>query len=341
MVKKLSVLCLTLLGVALANAMANSSTEDFYKNKTVRIIVGFAPGGGFDTYSRAIGRYLGKHIPGNPSVVVENMTGAGSLISANYLYKIAKPDGLTIGNFHGNQIINQILGGAGIEFDARRFQWIGVPVKDTGACALTKASEITSFERWRAAKTPVKLGGGAPGDTTSTSAKILREALGLPVQVVMGYKGTADMRLAAESGELAGACFQWESIKTTWRKGLDSGEALVVLQTNPKPHPELAHVPNAIDFAKSEEARQLIRFGIHEPAAITRPYGLPPATPKERVAALRQAFLATFKDPGFVADAEKARLESDPLSGADLERLIASFFKLDPVVVGKLKEALK
>src|SRR5574341_2693279 len=175
--------------------------EAFFKGKTMRIVVGFSAGGGFDTYSRAIARHLGKHIPGNPSVAVENMTGAGSLIAANYLYKIAKPDGLTIGNFHGNQIINQILGGAGIEFDARRFQWIGVPVKDTGACALTKASGITSFERWRSAKTPVKLGGGAPGDTASTSAKILREALGLPVQVVMGYKGTAEMRLAAESGE--------------------------------------------------------------------------------------------------------------------------------------------
>jgi tripartite-type tricarboxylate transporter receptor subunit TctC len=338
---KLSVVCLTLLGVALAAAVAGASTDDFFRNKTVRIIVGFAPGGGFDTYSRAIARHFGKHIPGNPSVVVENMTGAGSLIAANYLYKIAKPDGLTIGNFHGNQIINQIIGGAGIEFDARRFQWIGVPVKDTGACVVTKASGITSLERWRAAKTPVKLGGGASGDTASVSAKILREALGLPIQLVMGYKGTSEMRLAAESGELAGACFQWESIKTTWRKGLDTGESLVALQINPKPHPELAQVPNAIDFAKTEEARQLIRFGIHEPAAITRPYGLPPATPLERVAALRQAFLNTFKDPDFIADSGKAKLESDPLSGADLERLIASFFKLDPVILGKLKEALK
>lgn len=338
---KLSVVCLTLLGVALAAAVAGASTDDFFRNKTVRIIVGFAPGGGFDTYSRAIARHFGKHIPGNPSVVVENMTGAGSLIAANYLYKIAKPDGLTIGNFHGNQIINQIIGGAGIEFDARRFQWIGVPVKDTGACVVTKASGITSLERWRAAKTPVKLGGGASGDTASVSAKILREALGLPIQLVMGYKGTSEMRLAAESGELAGACFQWESIKTTWRKGLDTGESLVALQINPKPHPELAQVPNAIDFAKTEEARQLIRFGIHEPAAITRPYGLPPATPHERVAALRQAFLNTFKDPDFIADSGKAKLESDPLSGADLERLIASFFKLDPVILGKLKEALK
>jgi tripartite-type tricarboxylate transporter receptor subunit TctC len=336
----MSFICFVLLSVMSAWTAARAA-EDFYRSKTVRIIVGFAPGGGFDAYARAIARHLGKHIPGNPSVVVENMTGAGSLISANYLYKLAKPDGLTIGNFHGNQIINQILGGAGIEFDARKIHWIGVPVKDNGACVVTKASGITSFERWRNAKTPVKLGGGASGDTASASAKILKEALGLPVQLVMGYKGTSEMRLAAESGELGGACFQWESIKTTWRKGLDAGEALVPLQINPKVHPELAQVPNAIDFAKTEEARQLIRFGLHEPAAMTRPYGLPPATPKERVEILRKAFLATFKDPAFVADTERAKLETEPISGVELEKLIESFFKLDPAILAKLKEALK
>ena len=318
-----------------------SATDDFFKNKTVRIIVGFAAGGGFDIYSRAIARHMGKHVQGNPIFAVENMTGAGSLIAANHLYKVAKPDGLTIGNIHGNQILNQVLGGAGIEFDARRFQWIGVPVKDNGACVLTKASGITSLEQWRASKTPVKLGGSAPGDTATTNAKILKEALGLPIQVIMGYKGTSDMRLAAESGELAGACFQWESIKTTWRKGLDSGELVVVIQTNPKRHPELARVPNAIDEAKNEEARQLIRAGLHDPAAMTRPYALPPGTPKERVQLLRKAFLESLKDPSFVAEAKKSSLDIDPVSGEEVEKTVARFFKLDPALVAKLREILK
>jgi len=318
-----------------------SATDDFFKNKTVRIIVGFAPGGGFDIYSRAIARHMGKHVPGNPIFVVENMTGAGSLIAANYVYKVAKPDGLTIGNFHGNQILNQVVGSPGIEFDARRFQWIGVPVKDNGACVIMKASGITSLEQWRASKTPVKLGGNAPGETTTTNAKILRETLGLPIQVVMGYKGTSDMRLAAESGEVAGACFQWESIKTTWRKGLDSGDLVVVIQTNPKRHPELANVPNAIEEAKSEEARQLIRAGIHDPAAMTRPYSLPPGTPKERVEILRKAFLETFKDPSFVAEAKKSNLEFDPVSGEELEKLIDGIFKLQPNLLAKLRDILK
>jgi tripartite-type tricarboxylate transporter receptor subunit TctC len=318
-----------------------SATDDFFKNKTVRIIVGFAAGGGFDIYSRAIARHMGSHIPGNPSIIVENMTGAASLVAANHLYKAAKPDGLTIGNIHGNQILNQALGNPGMEFDARRFEWIGVPVKDNGACALTKASGITSLDRWMAAKTPVKLGGGGPGDTTTTNAKILKAALKLPIQLVMGYKGTSDMRLAAESGELAGACFQWESIKTTWRKGLDSGEVMVVIQTNPKRHPELAQIPNAVDETKSEEARQLIQAGIHDPAAMTRPYALPPGTPKERVQLLRKAFLETLKDPRFVAEAKKSNLEVDPVSGEELERLVNGVFGLDATLLAKLKEVLK
>jgi tripartite-type tricarboxylate transporter receptor subunit TctC len=320
---------------------AISASDDFFRTKTIRVIVGFAAGGGFDIYSRAIARHLGKHIPGNPSVVVENMTGAGSLIAANHLYKVAKPDGLTIGNIHGNQILNQVLGSPGIEFDARRFEWIGVPVKDSGACALTKASGMTTLEHWRASKTPVKLGGGGPGDTTTTNAKILKAALNLPIQLVMGYKGTADMRLAAESGELAGACFQWESIKTTWRKGLDTGEVQIIIQTNPTRHPELAQVPNAIDEAKSEDARQLIRAGLHDPAAMTRPYLVPPATPKERVQILRKAFLETLNDPSFAAEAKQSSLEINPVSGNELEKLIDGLFKLEPGVLAKLKDVLK
>jgi tripartite-type tricarboxylate transporter receptor subunit TctC len=338
--KNFAVICSYLFSLLLMAGTGLSATDDFFKNKTVRIIVGFAAGGGFDIYSRAIARHMGKHVRGNPIFVVENMTGAGSLIAANHLYKVAKPDGLTIGNIHGNQILNQVLGGAGIEFDARRFQWIGVPVKDNGACVLTKASGITSLEQWRASKTPVKLGGSAPGDTATTNAKILKEALGLPIQVIMGYKGTSDMRLAAESGELAGACFQWESIKTTWRKGLDSGELVVVIQTNPKRHPELAHVPNAIEEAKTEEARELIRFGLHDPAAMTRPYALPPGTPKDRVQLLRKAFLETFKDPTFIAETKKSNLEVDPVSGEDLEKLIMGVFNLQPSLVAKLKNVL-
>src|SRR6478672_10375230 len=176
--------------------VAPASAQDFYKGKSIRLIVGASAGGGFDTYSRAIARHMGKHIPGNPTIIVENMTEAGSIVAANHLYRIAKPDGLTIGNFHGFQVLNQVLGAPGIEFDARKFEWLGVPVQDTGACGLTKASGIASLEQWRAAKQPVKLGGVGPGDASYGMARVLKEVLGLPVQPIPGYKGTAEIRLA-------------------------------------------------------------------------------------------------------------------------------------------------
>ncbi|HEU4343253.1 MAG TPA: tripartite tricarboxylate transporter substrate-binding protein [Candidatus Binatia bacterium] len=315
--------------------------EPFFRGKTVRIIVGFSPGGGFDTYARAISRHMHKHIPGNPSVIVENMTGAGSLIAANNVYKVAKPDGLTMGHFIGGLFVQQLLGRAGVEFDGRKFEYVGTPVPDKPVCALTKASGITSAEKWFAAKTPVKLGGTAPGSNTDDIPKILKAALGLPLQLVTGYKGTSDIRLAAEGGELAGGCWGWDSIRATWRKGIESGDAVVVLQTLPKPHPELPKIPLAINYAKTQEARQLIQAGIHDVSDVIRPYVLPPGTPKDRVQIMRKAFMDTMKDREFLADAEKSKLDIEPLSGEELEKTVLGLFKLSPSLIGKLKEALE
>lgn len=337
--KRLILLSLSLF-IPLSLTTPVSAQESFYKGKTVRIVVGFSPGGGFDTYSRAIARHLGRHIPGNPSVIVENMTGAGSLISANHVFKVAKPDGLTMGHFIGGLFMQQLQGRAGIEFDALKFEYIGTPVDDKPVCALTKASGITSMEKWMAAKTPVKLGGTAPGSNTDDIPKILKAALGLPLQLITGYKGTSDIRLAAESGELAGGCWGWDSIRATWRKGIESGDAVVVLQTLPKPHSELPKVPLAINYAKTEEARQLIQAGIHDVSAVIRPYVLPPGTPKDRLQTMRKAFMDMMKDPEFLADAEKSKLDIEPMSGDELERTVTGLFKLNPKVVAKLKDAL-
>lgn len=315
--------------------------EMFYKGKTLRIIVGTSPGGGFDAYSRTIARHIGKHIPGSSTIIVENMPGAGTLVAANFTYKVAKPDGLTIGNFIGGLIVGQILGQPGIEFDARRFEWIGVPSKDHIVCALTKTSGITSVDQWMASKTPVKIGGTGKGTAPDDSPKILKAALNLPIQLVSGYKGTADIRLAAESGELAGGCWQWESIKATWRKGLETGDVVVVLQVTSKPLPDVPKVPLAINFAKTEEARRLIQVGIQDQGAITRLYALPPGTPKERTQILRKAFMDTLKDPDFVAEAKRSKLEIDPIAGEELEKVVHDLFGLDTNLLARLKEVLK
>jgi tripartite-type tricarboxylate transporter receptor subunit TctC len=318
-----------------------AAAADFYKGKTVKIIVGFSAGGGFDTYARALARHIGNHIPGQPTVVVENMTGAGSLIAANHVFKVAKPDGLTIGHFIGGLFLGQVLGQKGIEFDARKFEFIGAPITDHVVCALTKASGIISIESWMAAKTPVKMGGIAPGTSTPDNAtRILKAALGLPIQLVSGYKGTADVRLAAESGEIAGGCWGWDSVSVTWRKALDSGAAKVILQANRRNHPELPDVPQAIKFAKTEEGRKMIDVAIHGDSDIVRTYTLPPGTPKDRVEALRTAFDATLKDPEFLADAKKSKLNVDPVPVTAIEKDIAGLFKLDSALLNKLKEIL-
>ena len=326
------------IGLALATV---ATADDFYKGKTIRIVVGFSAGGGFDTYARAIARHMAKHVPGEPAIVVENMTGAGSLIAANHVYKVAKPDGLTIGHFIGGLFLGQVLGQKGIEFDARKFEFIGAPITDHVVCALTKASGITSVEKWMASKTPVKMGGIAPGTSTPDNAtRIFKVALGLPIQLVTGYKGTADVRLAAESGEIAGGCWGWDSVKVTWRKALETGDALVVLQANRRNHPDLQQIPQAIKLAKTEEGRRMIEVGIHSDSDIVRTYSLPPGTPKDRVQVLRKAFEDTLKDPEFVADARKSNLTVDSVSVDQIEKDIAGLFKLDPGLTNKLKDIL-
>jgi tripartite-type tricarboxylate transporter receptor subunit TctC len=331
---------LTCFTYAHAPSEAAAAEQEFYKGKTVRVIVGFAAGGGFDAYARTIARHMPKHIPGNPVMVVDNMTGAGSRLAANYLYKASAPDGLTIGNFIGSLLLQQILGDQGIEFDGRKFEWLGAPVMDDTACALTKASGVTNLDQWFASKKQIKLGGEAPGANDSDVPRILRATLNLPIQLIEGYKGTSFIRIAAEAGEVDGGCWTWASIRSTWKKGIDSGLVNVVLQVNSKKPPDMTNVPNAIDYAKTAEAKQLIEAGVHAQSAILRAYALPPGTPKDRLTILRDAFMALMKDKEFAAEIAKANLELNPLSGTEVETTARKLYQLDPSMVGKLKEIL-
>jgi tripartite-type tricarboxylate transporter receptor subunit TctC len=332
-------LCLVLLA---PRAGWPAAADDFFRGKVIRFIVGFSPGGGFDTYARTVARYMGKHVPGNPTVMVENMTGAGSLIAANHIYKVAKPDGLTIGAFNGNQILAQLVGGPGIAFDARKMEWIGAPGYNHDLCLLSQNTGIANAEQWLAAKTELKLAGSAPGSPTDDVAKVLKEAIGLPIRLVTGYKGTADMRVAVESGEMDGLCgLSWASARATWRRAIEANQVAIMLQSAPKPHPDLPKVPLSISFAKTAEARQLVEAGVHRPSSMTYAYSLPPGTPKDRVQALRRALLQTLKDGDFLRDAGKANLEIAPAAGEEIEKSIRELFQTPAPVVARLKEILK
>ncbi len=329
-----------LLSLCLGLASANAQTP-FYQGKTLRIIVGASAGGGYDTYSRTIARHMSKHIPGSPTIVVDNMPGAGFLISANYMYRVAKPDGLTMGHFIGGLFMQQLLGKPGIEFDARKFEYVGVPAQDHYMLGIHKNTGLTSIDQWLSTKKVVKLGGVGVGSATDDIPKVLAATIGLPMQLVSGYKGTANVRLAFDSGEIQGVCNAWESFKSTWPKQLSSGDLVLMLQTTAKPYPEQPKLPLAINYAKTDEGKKLIRALVHSVGPTARPYMLPPATPKARLAILRKAFMDTMKDPDFLADAKKAKLDINPLDGAELEHNVKNVFNLDPKLIPRAKEILK
>ena len=324
-----------------ANGQLAYGAAPFYEGKAIRVIVGTSPGGGYDTYTRLIARHFSKYIPGNPTIIVDNMPGAGGLVAANHLFKVAKPDGLTIGHFVGGQFLQQLLAKPGIEFDALKFEYIGVPAQDNFVFGVARATGITSMEQWFASKTAVKFGAIATGDGTYDTPKVVEVALGLPIQIVSGYKGTAPIRLAFNSGEVGGLSNSWQSFRSTWRKELETGELMIVLQLSAKPHPDLPKVPLAMNLAKTDESRKLIQAVAQAHGAAVRPYVLPPGTPRDRVEILRKAFMEAVKDPELLNEAGKANLEINPGSGEDLERNVKELLRLEPSLVTRLKDILK
>jgi tripartite-type tricarboxylate transporter receptor subunit TctC len=329
----------TIVGLFLV-AIPQAPADEFYKGKTLTFVVGFAAGGGFDTYTRLIARHFGKHVPGNPTVVVENRTGAGSLIAANYIYNQAPHDGTVIGNWIGPLVLQQVLGNKAAKFDGRKFGWLGVPTPDSGVCALTKASGISSMDDWFKSKRPIKIGSTAPGSTTSDVPRILQAALNLPIKVVEGYKGTAKIRLAAESGEVDGGCWAWESIKPTWAKALQSGEVHVIVQTLEKSNPDLKKVPLAIQYAKTDEARALLGIANGAYAQGARPYTTPPGVPQDRLQLLQKAFMETLRDPDLVKEAKKSRIDVDPVDGPTIAKLMGGLYDLKPELKSRLAKLL-
>lgn len=314
--------------------------DEFYKGKTVTFVVGFSAGGGFDTYTRLIARHIGKHIPGNPNVVVENRPGAGSLIAANYIYYQAPRDGTVIGNWIGPLVLQQVLGNKAAKFDGRKFGWLGAPTPDSGVCALTKASGIRTIDDWFKSKRPIKIGGTAPGSDTDDVPLLVKEAIGLPMKLVEGYAGTSKIRLAAESGEIDGGCWAWQSIKPTWAKSLESGEVHIVLQAVEKPLPDLPNVPLASQFAKTDEARALLRIAEGIYADGDRPYTVPPGVPQDRVGLLQHAFMDTMRDPDLLAEAKKSQLDIAPVDGPSLAKMMADLYELSPALKAKLAKLL-
>jgi tripartite-type tricarboxylate transporter receptor subunit TctC len=340
MVKKfLSTIALqTALGLSMV-AFQLVAAQDFYKDKTIRFIVGQAAGGGYDAYTRAIARYIGKHIPGNPTAVVENMTGAGSLVAANYLYANAKPDGLTVGNWNSAFVLNQALGDPNVRFDARKFGWIGAPSKGIPVCVIMGFTGLKSIDEILKSAKPIKMGGTAPGSHSVDLPLMLNKMLGTKFNVVTGYAGTAQVRLAIQRREVDGDCTNWESIIATRRDLLDAkgdDKMIPFLIHTRVSDAEARNIPLFTEILKDEVNIATYKAYMSQ-MEYQRPLTVSPGTPKERLEILRRALKATLADPEFEALASKSRLDITYVSGEDAERLVNEVLSISPKVKDNLQ----
>lgn len=336
---KSSYVVLAVLMFLLVDGQPSVYGQDFYKDKTLTIVVGYSPGGSFDLYARVLARHIGRHLPGNPTRIVENMTGAGGLIAANHLYNRVKPDGLTIGAWASPLVLQHIMGNEAAQFDGRKFGYLGIPSTYDTVCTFNQQSGITKMEDWINAKRPQKISAIGPGTSTSDIPKLLKAALNLPMDVIDGYKGGAGARLAVESGEVDGYCGSWGTVETVWRAAYDSKKIIPVLQASVKSHPKYKHVPLAIDYAKSEQARELLIVADKAHGA-QFPFSTPPGMSKERLAMLQRAFMSTFKDADLMAEAKKSQLDIDPVDGPTISKTLTALYDLKPTTVARLKDIL-
>jgi tripartite-type tricarboxylate transporter receptor subunit TctC len=313
--------------------------SEFFKDKTVRFIVGYSAGGSFDLYTRVIARHFPKHVPGNPTTIVENMTGAGGIIAANHLFNRVKPDGLTIGAWAAPLVLQQIMGNDAVQFDARKFGYLGVPSPYDTVCTFNDKSGIANMNDWFAAKRAMKISSIGPGTSTSDIPKLLKAALNLPLEVLDGYKGGADARLAVESGEVDGYCGSWQTVETVWRGAYESGKIRAILQASLEPYAKYKEVPLAISYAKTDLARQLVTVADSAHGA-QFPYTVPPGMTKDRLELLQKAFVNTLKDPELLAEASKSKLDIEVIDGPTIAKKLGQLYELPPAVIAKLKEVL-
>ena len=313
--------------------------QDFYKDKTIRFIVGQAAGGGYDTYTRVIARHISKHIPGNPISVVENMTGAGSLIAANYVYGNAKPDGLTVANWNSAFVLNQALGDPNVQFDARNFGWIGAPSKGIPVCVVMAFAGVKTFEDILKSGKTLKMGGTAPGSHSVDLPLMLNKMLGTKFSVVSGYQGTAQVRLAMQRREVDGDCTNWESVIATRRDLLDAkgDDRLIPFLIHTRLHdPEIRNLPLFTDILKDEVNVATYKAYMAQ-MEYQRPLTITPGTPKERLEILRRGFKATLADPEFQAQANKSKLDITYVSGEEIDRIVAEVLSIPPRVKDNLQ----
>jgi tripartite-type tricarboxylate transporter receptor subunit TctC len=320
----------------LTTMAAAGSVADFYKNRSISLIIGYSVGGGYDAYARLLARYIGKHIPGEPSIVPQQMTGAGSLRAANYMFSVAPKDGAVLGIFSRSMGIAPLLGQA--EFDSRKFTWLGSITDDDTTCVTWNSSPIKTWDDFLSK--PSKLGGlGADADP-DIWALLYKNVFGAKVQLVSGYPGTNDVVLAMERGEVDGLCgLSWSTIKTRHAEWLTSHSANIIVQAALKKEPEIAAVPLATDLVTNPEQLQIIKLLLAS-QAMARPFAAPPDIPADRKAALIAAFDATMRDADFLGEAQKLNFEIHPVTASTIDTLLAEVYTTPKDVLARAAKAI-
>jgi len=336
--KLILILSMILSALAPLAISGRAAAEDFYKGKTIRFIVGYAPGGGYDTYTRAVARYMGKHIPGNPVTVVENMEGAGSLLAANYMFNKAEPDGLTVGNFNSGMVTQQALDARGIRFDAMKFGWVGSPGKGWPTCMVMGFTGLKTLDDVLKHGDKLRFGGTRAGASSDDLPKLMNALMGTNLKVISGYKGTGPIRVALQSREINALCSGWESMRVTARAMLDAkgDDKLIPFVFHGRVEdPEVKDLPQYTKVIKGEENLAAFKAWVNQ-YEFQRPLMVPPKTPKDRLMALRAGMQRTLTDPEFLAEARKSKLVIENVTGEDVEKSVEEILSISPSVKKKL-----
>jgi tripartite-type tricarboxylate transporter receptor subunit TctC len=324
--------CLALAGTVAAQAQP---VEDFYRGRTVNLVIGYSVGGGYDIHGRLLARHLGKHIPGNPGIIVQNMPGGGSLRSANFLYNAAPKDGSTIGIFSRGMAMEPLIGASNTQYDARKFSWLGSITNEASVCATSSMSKVKTWDDLLA--TPFTVAGEGSGSDPDIFATMIKNVFGAKLRLVAGYPGSAEMTLAIERGEVDGRCgWTWSSIKLQRPEWITGHRLNVLVQLASHRIPDLADVPLLTEHATTERQRQIVSVILGR-QVMGRPVVAPPAIPTDRKEALRRAFDATMADPAYVAEATARGLEINPVGGADLDKLLAELYATPSDIIAEVR----
>jgi tripartite-type tricarboxylate transporter receptor subunit TctC len=320
-------------------AQAETPAE-FFKGKSVTLNIGFGAGGGYDTYARVLARHYGNHIPGQPNVIPVNMPGSGALRAANFLYSVAKKDGTAIGIVGASTLMEPLLGNDKAKFDATKYTWIGSMAKDIAFCGIWKTAGIKSLAEWQKSGKQLTFGSTGPAAITAQHPYVMKNLFGINAKVLTGYKGTKEVNIAMQRGEVDGSCGLFtSSITSQYKRFVDSGDMILVLQMGPSTTDMFGKVPSIFDLAKTDQEKKVldIHFG---QLLLGRPFIGAPGIPADRTKAMQDGFLAALKDPKLLADAQKAKIEIDPVSGEEALKLLVGFGQYPKDAIAAAKKAI-